>query len=389
MGHRRFQRLEGERDGHQSRERISPTEFATRCAIAITIACIGIISLWLAYRGMDVLLVIFGGVLMALLLRTMAEPFRRYTRMPLWTAVLVVVVLSLGLFTLAGWLVAKPVSDQVRELSVRLPEAIDRLRAQLSSLPWAQWLMEQGGNAAEGRKIFQQLSHAFQITFTAGAALVIVGFLAIYMAAQPSVYVNGVVRLMPVGFRPRARKVMRELYRMLRVWLLTKLFTMTITGIGIGIGLWLMDIPMALSLAIFAGVLEFIPTVGPIVSAIPAILLALVNGPVAAAQVAALYFGVQWVGNHVGTPLIQQHTLSIPPAVTLGLVALLGMFFGFGGLLLSGPLSVVVVVLVRMLYVEDVLERRKRDRRAKWALREAEQKPATSVENKIVAKEIS
>jgi predicted PurR-regulated permease PerM len=262
------------------------------------------------------------------------------------------------------------------------------LRAQVLALSWAQWLIEQGGNAADGRKIFQQISHAFQITFAAVAALVIVMFLAIFMAAQPSTYVNGVVRLMPVGFRPRARAVMRELYRMLRVWMLSKLFTMVITGAGIGIGLWLMKIPMALSLAIFAGVLEFIPTVGPLVSAVPAILLALMNGPAAAAQVAALYFGVQWIGNHVATPLIQQRTLLIPPAVTLGLVALLGMFFGFGGLLLSGPLSVVVVVLVRMLYVEDVLERRRRAKRAKWASRRTEE-AAKAIENKEVANKIS
>ena len=391
MGHRKFQRVEDERNGHHSRERISATEFATRCVIAVTIACVGIISLWLAYRGMDVLLVIFGGVLMALLFRSLAEPLRRYARMPLWAAVLTVVTVTLGLLALAGWLIAPSVSHQIDELGVRLPEAFERLRAQFLSFRWVQWLMEQGGNAAGSGKIFQQISHAFQITFAASAALVIVMFLAIFMAAQPGTYVNGVVRLMPVGFRPRARVVMRELYRMLRVWLLTKLITMAITGVGIGIGLWLMKVPMALSLAIFAGLLEFIPTVGPVVSAIPAILLALVNGPVAAAQVGALYFGVQWVGNHVATPLIQQRTLSIPPAVTLGLVALLGMFFGFGGLLLSGPLSVVVVVLVRMLYVEDVLERRKRDRRAKWALRRTEEagQAAKALEHKVIADKIS
>lgn len=388
MGHRRFQRLEDDGNGRQSRERISPTEFATRCAIAVTVACIGIVSLWLAYRGMDVLLAIFAGVLIAVLFRTMAEPLRRYARMPLWAAVLTVVTLTIGLLALGGWRIAPSVSQQIDELGVQLPAAIDRVRAEVLSFGWAQWLMEQRGNAADGRKIFQQITHAFQITFAAGAALVIVLFLAIFMAAQPGTYVNGVVRLMPVGFRPRARVVMRELYRMLRVWLLTKLFTMAITGVGIGIGLWLMHVPMALSLAIFAGLLEFIPTVGPIVSAIPAILLALVNGPAAAAQVAALYFAVQWIGNHVGTPLIQQRTLSIPPAVTLGLVAFLGMFFGFGGLLLSGPLSVVVFVLVRMLYVEDVLERRRRDKRAKWASRRTEEEAAKAIESKPVASKI-
>src|SRR5436190_16802940 len=156
MRHRRFQRLEEDWVGRQSRERISPTEFAMRCAIAVTIACIGIILLWLAYRGIDVLLVIFAGVLMALLFRTMAEPLRRYARMPVWAAVLVVVVLTLGVFTLAGWLIAPSVSHQIDELGVRLPQAIDRLRAQFLSFQWAQWLMEQGGNAADGRKILQQ-----------------------------------------------------------------------------------------------------------------------------------------------------------------------------------------------------------------------------------------
>jgi predicted PurR-regulated permease PerM len=372
MGHRRYQGVESERnDGHRfRRERNSPAEFATRAAIAVAITCAGVIALFVAFRAMDVLLVVFGGVLIAVLFRAMAEPLVRYAKMPLWAAVLVVVVVTLGSLALAGWLVAPSVSQQFDELSVRLPEAIDRVRSQFLSFRWSQWVMEQGGNATDGKKVLHQVAHAFQITFMAGGALIIVMFLAIYMAAQPGLYVNGIVRLVPTHFRSRAREVMHELYRMLRMWLMTKLFTMAITGVGIGIGLWLMNIPMALALAILAGVLEFIPTVGPIVSAIPAILLALMNSPAAAAEVGALYFGVQWIGNHVTTPLIQQRTLSIPPAVTLSLVALLGTFFGFGGLLLSGPLAVVIFVLVRMLYVEDVLERRKR-RREESAMMEA------------------
>ena len=118
-------------------------------------------------------------------------------------------------------------------------------------------------------------------------------------------------------------------------------------------------ISSTLALAVLAGILEFIPTVGPLLSCLPAILIALMISPMMALKVAVLYFVVQWVGNHVTTPLIQQRTLAIPPAVTLALVALLGTLFGFGGLLMSGPLTVVVFVLVKMLYVEDLLEKRR------------------------------
>jgi predicted PurR-regulated permease PerM len=360
MGHRRFQEGEdenGERTGR--RDALSRGEFAVRAFILVTLLCAGAAALWFGWKGINVLFAIFAGVLIAVLLRTMAEPLVRYARLPLWAAVLIVFVGTLGVFTLAGFWMAPAISQQFEEMSVRLPEAIDRLRAQLVSYRWTEWLLQKGESATDGRKVLQQITHAFQITFTAAGAFVIVLFLAIYMSIQPQVYVQGIIRLLPVSSRSRGRAVCTELYRVLRVWLLTKLFTMVITGAGIGIGLWLLKVPMALALGVVAGILEFIPTLGPLLSCLPAILIAFMLSPVKALEVAALYFVVQWLGNHVTTPLIQQRTLAIPPAVTLALVALLGIFFGFGGLLLSGPLTVLVFVLVKMLYVEGLLERRR------------------------------
>jgi predicted PurR-regulated permease PerM len=358
MGQRRFQ-TGGDGQGRRlgRREWFSLSQFAVRALILVALMCGGVAVLWYGYKGTNVLLAIFAGVLMAVLLRTMAEPLVRYARFPLWAAVLVVTLALLGVFVLAGWWMAPAVSGQFAELSVRLPEAIDRLRGQLLSYRWADWLLQKGESATDGRKVLQQVTHAFQITFTAAGALVIVMFLALYMSVQPGVYVEGVIRLMPVHFRPRARQIMAEIYRVLRIWLLTKLLTMVLTGAGIGVGLWLLKVPLALALGVVAGVLEFIPTLGPLLSCIPAILIAFLISPVKALEVSALYFVVQWLGNHITTPLIQQRTLAIPPAVTLALVALLGTFFGFGGLLMSGPLTVVVFVLIKTLYVEGLLER--------------------------------
>ena len=321
--------------------------------------------MWLAYQAIDVLLVIFAGIVIAVLFRTLAEPLTRWAKMPLWAAVLVVLTVMFGLFALGGWMMAPAVSHQFDELSVRLPEAIDRFRSQFFSSKWMSWLMEQGSNAAQtadGQKTLRQVMQAFSITLNAVAAVIIVMFLAIYMAMAPGTYVNGLARLAPVHYRPRAREVMRELYRVLRVWLLTKLLSMLFVAVCVTIGLWLMDVPLPLALGILAGLFEFIPTVGPLLSAAPAVLLGFVHSPMAGLYVALLYFGVQWVQNHVTNPLLQQRTLSLPPALTLSLVALLGTFFGVGGLFLSGPLSVVVIMLVKTLYIEDVLERRQRRR---------------------------
>ena len=230
MGHRRFQGDEnenGERAGR--RGALSQGEFAVRALILVTLLCAGVVTLWFAWKGINVLFAIFAGILFAVLLRTMAEPLVRYARFPLWAAVLVVFVGTLGIFTLCGFWMAPAISQQFEEMSVRLPEAIDRLRAQLVSYRWTEWLLQKGESATDGRKVLQQITHAFQITFTAAGAFVIVLFLSLYMSIQPRVYVQGIIRLLPVHSRHRAKTVFSELYRVLRVWLMTKLFSMVIT----------------------------------------------------------------------------------------------------------------------------------------------------------------
>jgi predicted PurR-regulated permease PerM len=331
--------------------------FAYRVAIAMGMVCLAVAGLWLIYRGVDVLLTLFAGIVMAVLLYTLSEPLTRWIRAPLWAAVLIVTLAILGALTAGSILLAPSVSNQFDQLTEELPRAIDRVRGNLERYKWTDWVIKQGGDATKGQNVVRQATRVFSITMTAAAAIAIVAFLALYMAAGPRTYVEGTVRLFAVSYRPRAREVMAELYRTLRTWLLTKLVSMAFVGLCLGIGLWALKVPLALALGIVAGLLEFIPTIGPLLSAAPAILIAFVRSPTTALYVAILYFAVQWIQNHVTNPLLQQKTLQLPPAVSLLMVALLGALFGFGGLLLSGPLSVVVLVLVKRVYVEDVLER--------------------------------
>jgi len=131
---------------------------------------------------------------------------------------------------------------------------------------------------------------------------------------------------------------------------------MAATGVLTGLGLWLLGIPLALTLALLAAVLTFVPYVGAIVSAIPALLLGLVHSPTMVLYVAILYVIVQLVEGYLLTPLIQQETVALPPALTIASLVLFGALFGPLGLMLGTPLAAVGLVLVRMAYVEDVLE---------------------------------
>src|SRR5688572_23380321 len=163
MGHRRFQGGRNEPDQQPRRVRGTTIEFAARAAITVGILCFGVIALWLLYRATDILLVIFGGTVIAVLFHVITEPLMRRTRLPKWAAVAISVLTILGLLALGGWLMAAPVSKQFDELIVRLPEAIDRFRAQFLSSKWMDWVWEQGSNAApDGQKILRQVSRAFR-----------------------------------------------------------------------------------------------------------------------------------------------------------------------------------------------------------------------------------
>ena len=128
---------------------------------------------------------------------------------------------------------------------------------------------------------------------------------------------------------------------------------MTIIGVLTTVGLWIMGIPLALALGIIAAIFTFIPNIGPVLSAIPAVLLGLIDSPQQALYIAALYVGIQTVESLMITPLIQRKTVSLPPALTLSAQVLLGVILGGLGVALATPMAAAALVLTRMLYVDD------------------------------------
>ena len=122
-----------------------------------------------------------------------------------------------------------------------------------------------------------------------------------------------------------------------------------------GVGLWLIGVPLALALGLIAGLLDFIPYVGPWLGAAPAVLLALAEGPAEAVWTAILFLVIQQVEGNVLMPVIQKRASALPPVLTILAVVAFGVLFGFMGVFLATPLLLVLIILVRMIYVEDVL----------------------------------
>lgn len=201
------------------------------------------------------------------------------------------------------------------------------------------------------RFLFPFLSH----TIAVFAGIVLIIFMSIYIAADPGLYHRGLMHLFPHRVRNRAGDVLSAIATVLRKWLVTQLIAMVVIGTVTTIALLILDVKAAFALGLLAGLLEFIPTVGPILSAVPAIAMAFLDSPEKAVTVTALYVGIQFLENHLLIPLLMKGGVDVPPVLTILGQALFTLLFGFLGLMTAVPLLAAVMVVVKMLYVERVV----------------------------------
>lgn len=185
--------------------------------------------------------------------------------------------------------------------------------------------------------------------------LLLVIFLSIYIGAEPELYHRGIMHLFPHHARRRAGEVLSETAIVLRKWLVTQLIAMVVIGTVTTVALLLLGVKAAVALGLIAGFLEFVPTVGPILSAIPAIAMGFIDSPQKALYVLIVYVGIQFVENHLLIPLLMRGGLDLPPALTIVGQALMTLLFGFLGLMVAVPMTAALMVPIKMLYVEDVV----------------------------------
>lgn len=319
---------------------VTTKEFTYRAAIALGLAAL----LFLVWQLGSILMLTFGGVVIAVVIRLAADPLAHLLKLKeRWASVIVLVVIF-GLLTVAFYFFGNKVVSQFGELRERLPQGLSQVAA---------WFQSADGEAFGLDKFLSpsRLVDAATSTYSFLVDIILVVLVAVYLSFDPSLYRRGILVLVPPNRRDAANDALHSAGEALRGWLRGQLVSMATVGVLTGVGLWLAGVPLALSLGLIAGFLEFIPILGPFLAAIPGILLALTVSPATALHAALVYFAVQQLETNVITPLAQRWAVSLPPALGLVGLVILGSLFGLAGLLFAAPLTVVLMTLVQRFYM--------------------------------------
>jgi predicted PurR-regulated permease PerM len=313
---------------------------------------------YLLWRGTYVLLLAFAGALLAVFLATLSDWLHKSTRIPYGWALTIVVLLLLGIVGGITWGLANQLISQAEELSVSIPKALEQIRKDLSQEAWGRLLLRHLESTSESvgqLDLFPPISGVVSGVLSFLVAAVVILFVGIFGAAEADIYREGALHLVPTRRRQRMEEAVDAVTFNLRWWLLGQVFSMVVMWMATTLGLWLIGVPSALTLGLIAGLLELIPFIGPWVSAVPAALVALILGPYYLLLTLALYLALHLLEGYVLLPLVQRQTVLLPPALTILMQVLLGELLGLLGLILAAPLTVALMVLLKMLYIEDAL----------------------------------
>jgi len=359
--------------------------------------------IWIAH---PVIFLFFLGVLFGLPLAQGADWFEK-RRVPRGIGVAIILTVFLGLLTGGGIGMAPILRTQSKELQERLPEAMDKIDAWLghrangmlgmlfnesSSSESAQNTglaikdstradtpiaapsgtvvrkpttrtdeVAVGGDLRrEITKQFSGAQHSFlrvlTSTFAVSGAFMLVLFIAAYIGVDPALYHGGMLELVPSRERDRAALTLKRIATTLRRWLVTQLIAMVIIGAVTTVFLFMIHVKAALPLGILAGVAKFIPIVGSIFAAIPAIAMGFIDSPHKALVVAVGYIVIQFLENHLLVPVLMKRGVDLPPAMTLGIQALMSVLFGFLGLLVAVPLLAAILTIARTMNAKEMRE---------------------------------
>ena len=361
-----------------------------RSTAIVTAYLIALLLLWIAR---DIFLTAFIGILFGLAVSSGAGLLTRL-RVPRGIGAALVVFGFIGVLYAVGVWIAPTLRDQGALLRERVPEAVDRAEAWLNARPGLAGLILGGQRVTQARtagadtarateakrsavavdttnaasvpslrqRVSQELSGASRYffpflssTITIAAGLFLILVLSIYIGADPGLSRTGLLHLMPERARARAEIVLGRVATVLRKWLVTQLVAMVVIGLVSTAALLILHVKAAVALGVIAGLLEFVPTIGPILSSVPAVAMGFLDSPEKALYVALAYLLIQQLEGHLLIPMLMKEGMDLPPALTIITQGVMALLFGFLGLLVAVPMLAAVIALVKVLYVENVI----------------------------------
>jgi predicted PurR-regulated permease PerM len=325
-----------------------------RKTIFVVLACATAVgSMALLWIGRYVLLLVFAACVGALMLSTITDWLQSLCRVPRSFALAFVLGCGVALAILGIWLRGPVLAEQLADIQTDFPAAVHQIHLRLENDALGRWLIKM---IAESDKLTGFVSYAveavrgaFVLTGTAVAGLLFTAIVGFYLAAEPKFYLDGFRRILPASFRPQIDSCLMDAAQMLKIWLLAKLLSMVIIGVFVAIGLFALRIPLAGTLGTIAGILTFIPNLGPILSVLPAALLAFAIGPVKGMLTISLYCIAHFLEGNLITPLAERKIVTLPPALTFTLQLLLSTFTGILGFALAAPLLAVMLGIIHAL----------------------------------------
>ncbi|WP_198025155.1 AI-2E family transporter [Salinisphaera hydrothermalis] len=340
-------------------------DFWRRCLIVAATGMGSIALLWFVWTVGHALLLIFAAFLVAVGLGALARLVSKLTGLSRHPAVISVITAMVLLVAAAMTLGTMNVAAQAPQLQNQVAQSIDALQGKLRHYEIATHLFDSsmgsksgsssGSTPSLGEHLTSELSSAATVTITSVTDLFVVLIIGIYLALRPSLYYDGLLRLFPPARQHRADLIAHEATDAVRRWLSGRAISMGLVGLGSMAGLWAIGIPFPLLLGLLAGVLTFIPYLGALVSAIPALLIAGMHGVWPMLYVGALYLALHLIEGYVLAPLIQRRTASIAPAFLLSVQVLGGAIAGVLGIALATPIALVIAVTIQLSYVQDVI----------------------------------
>jgi predicted PurR-regulated permease PerM len=327
----------------------SYTDFFKRTLIVVSVAVLPIL-IWYLF---GVILMAFGAVILAMLLRLGAQPLKRLLFLPEPAALILSGVLILGVIGAAGYLFGSHISNELQDVVQRTSSALTAIQGGLQGSDAGKYLLNHSLGASFS--LTDVLSSFLRVSASFLEGLIIMVISGVYLAAQPGLYRRGLIWMFHPARHERVTEVLDGIGEALRLWLVGQLIEMVLIGALSTFAVWLIGVPSPLALGLIAGIGEFIPYLGPILAAIPAVLVALTKSPETALWTLLAYLVIHQIEGQIVTPLIQRRMVAIPPAVMLLGIAAITYLFGTIAIIFAAPIAVVVFAAVNLLYVRDTL----------------------------------
>lgn len=340
--------------------------FVKKVVIFVLIALTTILFVLFIGRAIDIIMLIIAGIFLGIIFRSSRDLIHQTTRLNNGLSLAIVIIIFLGLFSGSIAFLGPRIAQQADKFYRELPETWNTVKDNISGFGWGRELARENPNfrdffedeasgTGEDHDMTKTILSYLSTSATAAAGFILIFVIAVHIAAEPQLYSEGFVRLFPYKRRKQIVQIMDEISITVQWWLVGQAFSMLILGILTTAGLWLLGVPYSLVLGLLTAMMTFIPNLGPIIAGVPTIIIALTVGVDTAIYTAIFIFVLQCIEGYFLTPKIHQRAISVPPVLIITVQFLLYYMVGFIGVLLAMPLMGCVMVLVKRLYLQDIL----------------------------------